>query len=174
MEVIEEGIVARELHVYAYVEAPFDLCTRLLAENATRVFQRATDDAREQASVLSRTLEVEVGGFSVCRDVVIEVGEFEPRRLTSAVVPLRWHAESGRLLFPELIAELEVAALVLDPPLTQLTLNGTYEPPLGAVGAGADRLALGRLAEATVHRLVNEVADELRRLVEAIPDDERL
>ena len=166
--------MSRELHVYAYVEAPFDLCARLLAENATRVLQEATDESAAQARVLSRTLEVEVGGFSVSREVVIEVGEFEPRQLRASVVPLRWHAETGRLLFPELRAELEVAALVLDPPLTQLTLSGTYEPPLGAVGAGADRLALGRLAEATVHRFVHDVADRLRRLVEAIPEDERI
>jgi len=165
--------VSRDLHVYAYVEAPFDLCTKLLAENATRVFQQATDESAVQARVLSRTLEVEVGGFAVSRNVVIEVGEFEPRHMTACVVPLRWHAESGRLLYPELKAELEVAALVFDPPLTQLTLQGTYEPPLGALGAGADKLALGRLAEATVHRFVHEVADQLRRLVEAIPEDER-
>lgn len=166
--------MSRELHVYAYVEAPFDLCTKLLAENAARVFQQATDESAAQAHVLSRTLELEVGGFSVSHEVVIEVGDFDPRQLTACVVPLRWHAETGRLLFPELKAELEIAALVFDPPLTQLTLEGTYEPPLGAVGAGADRLALGRLAEATVHRFVHDVADHLRRLVEAIPEDERL
>ena len=163
-----------ELHAYAYVEAPFDLCIRLLAENASQVLQQATDESAEQARVLSRPLAVEVGGFSVSHDVVIEVGEFEPRRLTCAVVPLRWHAETGRLLFPTMEAELEVAALVFDPPLTQVTLRGTYEPPLGVLGAGADRLALGHLAEATVHRFVHEVADQLRRLVEAIPEDERL
>lgn len=166
--------MSRELHVYAYVEAPFDLCTKLLAENATRVFQQATEESAAQARVLSRTLELEVGGFSVSREVLIEVGEFEPRQLTACVIPLRWHAETGRLLFPELEAELEVATLVFDPPLTQLTLQGTYEPPLGAVGAGADKLALGRLAEATVHRFVHDVADQLRRLVDAIPGDERL
>lgn len=166
--------MSRDLHVYAYVEAPFDLCTKLLAENAAQVFQQATDRSAARAQVLSRTLELEVGGFSVSREVVIEVGEFEPRQLTACVVPLRWHAESGRLLYPELKAELEVAALVLDPPLTQLTLEGTYEPPLGALGAGADRLALGRLAEATVHRFIHEVAEQLERLVAAIPEDERL
>lgn len=166
--------MARHLHAYAYVEAPFDVCSRLLAEDAGRVLQQATDDAASQAHVLSRTLEVEVGGFSVSREVVIEVGDFQPQQVTASVVPLRWHAERGRLLFPELTAELEIAAVTLDPPLTQLTLDGSYEPPLGALGAGADRVALGRIAEATVHRFVHEVADHLRRSVEALPPDERL
>ena len=163
----------RPLHVYAYVEARFDLVSRLLADDAVGVLQNATDDAVEQAGVLSRSLHVDVGGFEVTREATIEVGEFEPRTLTRSVVPLRWHASSGRLLFPQLAADLEVSAVSFDPPLTQLTIDGSYEPPLGVLGAGADRLLLHRLAEATVHRFVHEVADQLRRQVEAIPEDER-
>jgi hypothetical protein len=166
--------VERPLYYYAYVEAPFDLITRLLAEDTLAVLQRATDDAREQANTLSRSLEVEVGSFAVSRTVVIEVGEFEPREVTRSVVPLRWQAERHGVLFPTLTADLEVSAVTFDPPLTQLTVNGAYEPPLGVLGAGADRLVLHRLAEATMHRFTNEVADQLRRLVEQIPDDERL
>ena len=166
--------MTRELHAYAYVEAPFDLVTRLLADDARGVLQRATDDAADHAGLLSRPLELNVGGFSVSRDVEIQVGEFVPRSVTRSVVPLSWRASGKGLLFPELSAELEVAAVSFDPPLTQVTLNGTYEPPLGAVGAGADRVLLGRLAEATVHRFIHEVADALRRKVEALPPDELL
>lgn len=164
----------RHLYCYAYLEAPFDLVTRLLAEDAPAVMQEATDDAAERAGPLSRTLRVEVGGFEVGRDVRIELGDFEPRGIATSVVPLRWHAEHGRLLFPELAADLEVSALSFDPPLTQLTVSGSYEPPLGVIGAGADRVLLHRLAEATVHRFTHEVADRLRRLVDALPADERL
>lgn len=164
----------RSLYCYAYVEAPFDLVTRLLAENAAAVLQGATEDAAEQAGTLSRTLRVEVGGFHVGREVRIEVGPFEPRGIMRSVVPLNWHAERGRLLFPELSAELEVAAVMMDPPLTQISLTGNYEPPLGALGAGADRLVLHRLAEATIHRFTHDVTDRVRRLVELIPEDERL
>lgn len=164
----------RELHCYAYVEAPFDLTARLLADHAETVLQHATDDAAEQAGTLSRTLRVELGGVEVERDVVIEVGEFEPRGIRRSVVPLHWRAERGRFLFPELNAELEVSAITIDPPLTQLTVSGTYEPPLGLLGAGADRLVLHRIAEASMHRFTNEVADEVRRHLEALPEDERL
>ena len=163
----------RPLHCYAYVEAPFDVVTRLLAVDAPGVLQHATDDAVESAGTLSRTLRVEVGGFEVAQDVVIEVGDFEPREVLRNLVPLRWHAAKGRLLFPELSADLEVSAVTLDPPLTQLTVTGTYVPPLGLLGAGADRLLLHRLAEATLHRFTHELADQVRRLVGELPDSER-
>jgi hypothetical protein len=161
--------VERPLHCYAYVEAPFDLVSQLLAEDAVGLLQHATEDAAEQAGTLSRTLRTGVAGFEVSRDVRIEVGEFTPAAVTRSVVPLRWHAEKGRLLFPQLTADLEVCAVVLDPPLTQITVSGSYAPPLGVLGAGADRLVLHRLAEATVHRFTHEVAEELRRRIEALP-----
>jgi hypothetical protein len=166
--------VDRPLHCYAYVEAPFDLVSRLLAEDAAGLLQHATDDAADQAGELSRSLRVAVGGFEIGRDVRIEVGDFTPREVLRSVVPLRWHAEKSRLLFPELAADLEVTALTIDPPMTQITVAGSYHPPLGLLGAGADKLLLHRLAEATVHRLTHEIADELRRRVDALPDDERL
>jgi hypothetical protein len=165
--------VERPLHCYAYVEAPFDIVTRLLAEDTTAVLQRATDDAADQAGVLSRTLHVALAGLEVSKDVTIEVGDFQPIEVLRSVVPLRWHAEKGRLLFPELTATLEVSAVVLDPPLTQITVDGHYEPPLGVLGAGADALLLHRLAEATVHRFTNEVADSLRRRAEHLGEGER-
>jgi hypothetical protein len=158
--------VERTLYVYAYVEAPFDEVSHLLAADATGLLQQATDESVEQASTLSRKLRVAVGGFDVGSDVSIEVGDFEPRAVTRSVVPLRWHSEKGRLLFPRLTAELEVAAIVFDPPLTQLTVSGSYEPSPGLLGAGADKLLLHRLAEATLHRFTHEVADEIRRRLE--------
>ncbi len=169
-----ELAVERPLHCYAYVEAPFDVVTRLLAEDAVTLLQHATDDAAEQADELSHTLRAQVAGLEVSREVTIHVGAFEPVGVTRSLVPLRWEASKGRLLFPELTADLEVSAVVLDPPLTQVTVDGSYAPPLGVLGAGVDRLVLHRLAEATVHRFTHEVADGLRRRYEAMPEDERL
>ena len=163
----------RPLHCYAYVEARYDLVSRVLADRTVEVLQEATQHAAEQAGELSRTLSVEVGGFRISRDVAIDVGAFEPRGVRSSVVPLRWSAENHGLLFPTLSAELEIAAVTATPPLTQVTVDGAYVPPLGVVGAGADRLVLHRVAEATLHRFTNDVAAQLRRLVEAIPGDER-
>ena len=165
--------MSRELHAYAYVDVPFDIASRLFAENAEAVLQHATDDVAEEAGKLSRTLRLNVGGFDVGKNVEVIVGEFEPAQLTRSAVPIRWRAEHGRLLFPTLEARLEVVAVSLDPPLTQVEINGTYEPPGGVIGAGADRLLLHRLAEATVYRFVHDIAMELRDLVDALPPEER-
>jgi hypothetical protein len=166
--------MTRELHTYAYVDVPFDLASRLFAENAQAVLQHATDDVAEEAGKLSRTLKVNVGGFDVAKEVEVLVGEFEPAQLTRSTVPIRWRAERGRLLFPTLEADLHIVAISLDPPLTMVELTGTYEPPMGAVGAGADKLLLHRLAEASVYRFVHDIAMELRDLVDELPPDERM
>lgn len=166
--------MSRQLRAYAYVDVPFDLASRLFAENAQAVLQHATDDVAEEAGNLSRTLRVNVGGFDVAKDVEVRVGEFDPAQLTRSSVPITWRAERGRLLFPTLEARLDIVAISLDPALTMVELSGTYDPPMGAIGAGADRLLLHRLAEATVYRFVHDIAMGLRDLVDELPFDERV
>jgi hypothetical protein len=53
-------------------------------------------------------------------------------------------------------AELSLYRLGKDE--TQLELCGTYEPPLGALGKVLDALVMHRVAEASVHRFLAEVA----------------
>jgi hypothetical protein len=56
-------------------------------------------------------------------------------------------------------ADLEVAPL--DENLTQLTLRGRYEPPLGAVGRRIDRLLMHRVAEASVRAFLGRLVSTL-------------
>ena len=76
------------------------------------------------------------------------------------VLPLRWEAAgvTGRL-FPVLDADLTITPAGAGQ--TLITLNGAYRPPLGGMGAGLDRLALGRLAAATIQALLTRIADAL-------------
>jgi hypothetical protein len=46
---------------------------------------------------------------------------------------------------------------------TQIVFDGTYRPPLGGVGKALDALVGHRIAEAAVHRFVNEVVEEIHR-----------
>jgi hypothetical protein len=49
-------------------------------------------------------------------------------------------------------------AYPLGPNETQLELRGHYEPPGGVIGSAADWLVGHRIAEASVHRFLDEVA----------------
>jgi hypothetical protein len=48
---------------------------------------------------------------------------------------------------------------------TQLDFLGRYEPPLGLVGDAMNALVGHRIAEASVHRLIGDVAEYLRQTI---------
>ena len=74
-------------------------------------------------------------------------------------MPIRLEATGLKGLFPELDADLTL--LHLDPDLSQLVLEGSYRPPLEGLGQTLDRLALHRVAEATLQELVDKLAAKL-------------
>ena len=84
-------------------------------------------------------------------------------RATSAALMLRWEAVGpGGELFPVLDADLTLAPY--GEPVSLLALAGVYRPPLGAVGAVLDRVALRRVADATIQRFVQQVGEAITRL----------
>lgn len=157
-------IADRRLYTYEYVDVPYDDVTQLLAEDAAGVLQAATDTAASHADEVVARLTVEVAGFEVGRDVEIEVGEFQPVEIMHVEVPLRWHAQDSEALFPSMSASLEVRMVPVDTRRTQLVLNGSYEVPLGPVGAAIDVVAGHHVAEATVHRFVQDIAERLEQV----------
>lgn len=156
--------MSRPLYAYAYAEVPFDDAIALLAQDPRGLLQTATDLSAEHGSHLLANLNFEVAGFEVGRDVVIELGAYEPVEITRAVIPLTWQAAVGHVLFPTVDARLEIAALSFNPPLVQVSLVGSYRPPLGTVGLLLDRLVDQHLAEAVIHRFIHEVASRLEAL----------
>lgn len=147
----------RPLYRHEYVDLPFDEVAQALAEDAPRLLQEATEIAAAATDRVRRDLVVNLGGFEIGREVTIEVGEFQPVEVRRVVLPLRWHASRASALFPSLEATLEVSALALSPPLTQVSLVATYRPPMGTLGAVVDGLWMHRLAEAAVHNLLHEI-----------------
>jgi hypothetical protein len=83
------------------------------------------------------------------------------------VVPLTWRATGAPGLFPVLSADLEIAPLDLE--LTQLTIHGRYEPPLGAIGRRIDRLLMHRIAEASVRAFLGRLVATLTADCEGEP-----
>ncbi|HUG32526.1 MAG TPA: hypothetical protein VMM14_06505 [Acidimicrobiia bacterium] len=95
---------------------------------------------------------------AVAREVKLDIGVAEIHR-SGLVYPVHWTASGAGLLFPELSADLILSQG--GSAVTNLTLRGTYKPPLGPLGRLADRVILGRVADATV-------ADWMERLAEAL------
>lgn len=70
---------------------------------------------------------------------------------------LRWEATGvmGRL-FP--VLDANITLIPAGENASQLSLAGAYRPPLALVGEGLDRVLLHRVASATVHSLLQRIA----------------
>ena len=76
---------------------------------------------------------------------------------------LEWEAATAPGLFPLMKAELSVYPLTSTE--TQLDFLGIYEPPFSALGRAMNAVAGHRIAEASVHRFISEVAEYLRKVL---------
>ena len=82
-------------------------------------------------------------------DKEVEIGIGEPNRLGRVTaLPVSWRATGPERLFPQLDADLEIAALGDE--RTQLSISASYRPPMGALGRVLDKALMHRVAEATV------------------------
>jgi len=146
------------LHDYAYVPVSAErVCDRLMAEDREWLAPLAAAAMSE-----GEALRLRIGPLGavplLAKIVSLEVGE-PLKRDEVTVVPLTWKATATPGLFPVMSADLEIAGL--DSELTQLTLRGRYEPPLGAVGRRLDRLLMHRIAEASVRSFLGRLAATL-------------
>ncbi len=158
--------MSKELHCYEYVNRPFAQVRDALALDAVGLFERATQTAAGRARSLVSSLKVSIAGLEVGKNVVIRVAHVEPDaqapgHLASQAIrlDLEWQAETSSALFPSMRASL--LAYPLSANETQLDLRGTYEAPGGALGSAVDRLVGHRIAEASAHRFLDEVASRL-------------
>jgi hypothetical protein len=78
----------------------------------------------------------------------------------SCLLTLRWQAIGpAGSLFPVLDADITVTPHAEDAVI--LRLDGSYRPPLGALGAGVDRALLHRAAVSTVRAFLTSICDAL-------------
>jgi hypothetical protein len=156
----------REIRCFEYVNHPYGRVRDALTANAAEVFRSATRAAASRAHSVASQLRVDIGGIEVGTDVDISVREIEeqPAKATSSprtCLQLEWEAAKRPRLFPFMRAELAIYPLTATE--TQLDFSGHYEPPLGLLGSAMDSLVGHRVAEASVHRFVTDVAAYLRR-----------
>lgn len=156
----------REIRCFDYVNHPYERVRDALKQNALTVFQSATKAAASRAQSVAAELHVDFGGIGVKTDIKIDVQNVEEKATASNSTPvtrllLEWEAATMPRLFPLMKGELSIYPLTSTE--TQLDFSGVYEPPFGAVGKTMNAIVLHRMAEASVHRFITDVAGYLRQ-----------
>lgn len=119
------------------------------------------DDAELTAeSDLLIRLPAHVLGLDVHKAVRLHTGVAEQRQQRTCI-PLRWHAEPAKHMFPSFdgTIELEAQSRVL----SQLTIVGAATLPLGPVGGAIDATVLTAVADRTIRYLTEALAAALAR-----------
>jgi|CZKU01.1.fsa_nt_gi hypothetical protein len=156
----------RRLSYYGYVDRPYEAVRRLVLSRADELFQRATTTASESARDLVAELHAQAAGLEVGVDIRIDVAK-EPDDPGAGGLPpvtqvaLSWKAAERAAIFPSMSARLSVSPMTFAE--TRVEFEGIYQPPLGAVGRVLDSAIGHRFAEASVHRFVNDVIEQIRR-----------
>ncbi len=120
------------------------------------LLRRASDDAyADLGAGLARVGPLEaMPGLS--RLVAVRFSDMTIHE-TFASVAIRWEATGpGGALFPALDADITLSPAGDD--ATMITVAGVYRAPLGALGAGLDRVILHRVAEATLQIFAQDIA----------------
>ena len=154
--------MSREIRSFDYVNAPFARVRAALTRDASAVFRSATQAAAGRTHSVASALHVEIAGIEFGKEIEISVQELEGEPAVTNVtrLQLEWKAVRAPGLFPMMKAELAIYPLTSTE--TQLDFSGRYEPPLGWLGTAVDAALGHRIAEASVHRFVAEVAHYLR------------
>jgi hypothetical protein len=156
----------REIRAFHYVNHPYEQVRDALGSEALAIFQSATQAAASRAHSVAAGLHVNVKGIEVGAPIAIQITEIEEDTGNTQAeralrVGLEWEAATAPRLFPVMRGRL--SAYPLSATETQLDFEGRYEPPLGPLGGALDSLVGHRVAEASVHRFVMDVAGHLRK-----------
>jgi hypothetical protein len=92
---------------------------------------------------------------NLAKEVNLQVGSVQVHR-SGLVYPISWSATGAGVLFPSLSAYLTLSHV--GPEQTRISLEGTYEPPLGSLGRMVDRVLLRKVADSTVKAWVDRLA----------------
>jgi hypothetical protein len=115
--------------------------------------------ASEDAYGIEVTGVSRVGALGVSRVVRVQARDLAERE-GSAGLAIRWEVTGpGGGLFPVLDADIRVHPAGEQG--TLLALQGTYRPPLGALGQALDRAILHRVAAATIRNFLHRVAADV-------------
>lgn len=142
------------LHDFVALDLPAPQVRRALLESDALLGESATAAYAQGERLL---LRVGPHGSDACfaKAVAVQVGA--PVNQGEVVtLPVLWEAVDSPGLFPRMDGSLEVVPV--SPTRTQVTFYGRYDPPLGRLGQGLDRILLHHVAEHTVRAFLSEIA----------------
>jgi hypothetical protein len=100
-----------------------------------------------------------IGGRNLAHDVVVNLGEARQDE-RGVSIPIAWAATDHTHAFPTFTGELSARPARRGG--IELRLHGRYDAPLGALGAAVDEALLHVVAEETLVRLVEHLAEALQ------------
>ncbi len=111
-----------------------------------------------------------LGGIPVYTHVQLQVGAVpEALRGDRVMLPVSWEAVGGPPIFPKMEGTLHVEPEGRQ--ATRITLNASYDPPLGRLGELIERAVMHRIAQLTMsdftERLAKALDEELSQTVSA-------
>lgn len=160
----------RDVRSFDYVNHPYDAVREAVTADAPALFRSATRAAADRARSVASELRVRVAGIEVGKEVEISVDRIEdversPTTGPATRIHLSWEAAEQTRLFPLMHAILSLYPLTSTE--TQLDFSGRYDPPLGPVGKAIDAAVGHRIADASVHRFLRDVAHHLRKTLDS-------
>jgi len=146
---LEEVIVEARVVAHATMQAAATRLRRLLVDQ--QLGGLAASATSEGEAVVMRA-----GVAGISKQIAVQALEptYRPDRV---VIPMRWVATGvAGELFPALDGNLELREL--DEHTTEITLVGSYRPPLGRTGEVLDQLVMRRVARRTLESFVTQLA----------------
>jgi hypothetical protein len=160
----------REIRAFDYVNHPYDRVRDALRADTLDIVRSATRAAASRAHGVAAGLHVNIAGIKIGAEIDLKIADAvektgETHAEKALHINLEWEAAKAARLFPLMRGTL--SAYPLSGTETQLDFDGRYEPPLGALGTALDAMAGHRIAEASVHRFITDVATYLRQTLAA-------
>ncbi|MDA1069048.1 MAG: hypothetical protein O3C43_21385 [Verrucomicrobia bacterium] len=158
----------KKIRFYDYVNHPYEKVREALTNHASEIFQDATKVAASRANVIASGLRMNFGPIEVSTEITISINKIEElpaknKTPRTTVLKFEWKAAKMPRAFPLMKAELRIYRLTATE--TQLDLSGSYEPPLGPIGEVMNAVIGHRIADASVHRFLSDVAVHLRNVL---------
>jgi hypothetical protein len=151
----------RHLYYYTMVDTDFENASALFGADPVRWLPLPADPTGN-GYLVELLAEGALPGPLARHDVGVEVGpsSIDGERVLRSIM---WRSASAAGLFPVFDGDMELISLQTG--VCQLSLMGTYRPPLSVAGSAADALLGHHVAEACVRRFVLDSAERMAAAV---------